>query len=77
MFWALAILLLSFTFQWKLVLTIFGIKLFMQYLVFGFSAKKLKEQDLIFALPFLEIFLILFQLVIFITNSVTKPNHWK
>lgn len=76
-FWVLATILLSFLFQWKLVLIILGGKLLIQYLVFGFSAKKLKEQDLIFALPILEVFLILFQLAIFITNSVSKPNHWK
>lgn len=75
-FWVLLTVLLSFLFQWELVLIILGIKLILQYLIFGFSAKKLGEKDVIFALPFLDIFLILFQLVIFITNSISKPNHW-
>ena len=77
LFWGLFITLISTLFSWKIVLAIFGIRLFLQYIVYGFSAKKLKETDLIFAIPFLEIFLILFQLTIFITNRFSKPNHWK
>ena len=77
LFWTLFITLICFLFQWKLVLLIFGIRIIVQYLIYGFSAKKLKETDLIFAIPFLEIFLILFQLTIFITNRFSKPNHWK
>jgi len=77
LFWALFTTLICFLYQWKLVLFIFGIRIFVQYLIYGFSAKKLKETDLIFAIPFLEIFLILFQLTIFITNRFSKPNHWK
>ncbi|PHS06346.1 MAG: glycosyl transferase family 2 [Kordia sp.] len=76
LFWFLFIVLISLLFQWKLVLLIFGIRILFQYLVYGLSAKKLKEQDLIFAIPFLELFLILFQLTIFITNRFSKPNHW-
>jgi len=76
LFWTLFIILISFLFQWELVLIIFGIRILIQYLVYGFSAKKLKEQDLILAIPFLEVFLILFQLTIFITNRFSKPTHW-
>jgi len=76
-FWTLFVILISHLFQWKLVLLIMGIRILIQYVTYGFSAKKLKEQDLIFAIPFLEIFLILFQLTIFITNRFSKPNHWK
>jgi len=76
LFWTLFIVLISTLFQWKLVLLIFGIRVLVQYIVYGFSAKKLNEQDLILAIPFLEVFLILFQLTIFITNRFSKPNHW-
>jgi glycosyltransferase involved in cell wall biosynthesis len=48
-----------------------------QYLVIGFSAKKLKESQLIFFLPFLEIGLLLIQISIFSANLISKPNHWK
>jgi glycosyltransferase involved in cell wall biosynthesis len=47
------------------------------YLIVGFSAKQLKETSLLYFLPFLELFLVLFQFVIFITNSISKPTHWK
>lgn len=50
----------------------------LNYLVIGYSAKKLKETRLIYFLPFLELFLVLFQFAIFMTNSISKPKtHWK
>jgi len=76
LFWSLFIVLISLLFQWKLVLIIFGARILVQYLIYGFSAKKLNEQDLILVIPFLDFFLILFQLTIFITNRFSKPNHW-
>ena len=76
-FWILLTVLLSFRFNWELVLMLLGAKLIIQYIIFGLSAKKLNEQNLIITLPFLEVFLILFQLIIFIANRISKPNHWK
>lgn len=46
-------------------------------LIIGFSARKLKEPQVVYFVPFLEIFLVLFQMSIFIANSISKPNHWK
>lgn len=77
LFWVLFLILICTLFQWKIVVCIFSIRILLQYIIYGLSAKKLKEQNLIFAIPFLEIVLILFQLTIFITNKVSKPNHWK
>lgn len=48
-----------------------------QFLIVGFSAQKLKETQVLFFLPFLEIMLVLFQFTIFIANSISKPTHWK
>lgn len=76
-FWILSIVLISTLFFWKFVLALILIRFIMQFLVFGFSAKKLNEIDVLFLLPFLELFLIVFQLTIFITNLVSKPNYWK
>ena len=76
-FWSLAIILLSFWFQWKFVLLIIGIRILTQLLAIGFSAKKLDSKELTIFTPFLEIFLIIFQLVIFSANLISKPNHWK
>ena len=54
-----------------------GIYFFINFIVVGFSAKKLKESQVVYFLPFLEIFLVLFQITIFIANSISKPTHWK
>lgn len=48
-----------------------------QYLIVGFSAKKLQETAILPYLPFLEIALVLLQFSIFISNYFYKPNHWK
>lgn len=77
LFWTLFIILISTLFNWEVVLSLLGFKILLQYLIFGLAAKKLKEQDLILVIPFLEFFLILFQMTIFITNMISKPNHWK
>lgn len=75
-FWILAAILLS-TFNFVFVLIPLLSYLFISFMIVGFSAKKLNEKGLIFFLPFLEIFLVLFQFVIFISNKISKPKHWK
>ncbi len=76
LFWFLGLYLL-FTSANKLsiILLIFT-RLIFQLIIFGFSAKKLKESDLILYLPFLELFLILIQLYIFIQNTISSPKKW-
>ncbi len=75
-FWFFSILLLATSFQWKTVIFLFSIRITIQYLVFGFSAKKLNERDLFLFIPFLELFLILIQMRIFIQNIISKPKTW-
>ncbi|QOD61697.1 glycosyltransferase [Polaribacter haliotis] len=75
-FFALATALF-FYYPWKIILSIVLGYYLIQFLVVGFSAKKLKEPQIIFLLPFLEIGLLLFHFSIFITNLISKPNHWK
>lgn len=77
LFWTLSILLLGLTFQWEIVIGLIVLRFLLQYLVFGKSAKKLHETDLLCLLPLLECFLIVMQLTIFISNRIAKPNHWK
>lgn len=77
LFWCLSIILIAFLFQWKIVVSLFILRILIQYVSIGFSAKKLNELDTIFILPFLDLFLVFSQLVIFISNLVSKPNHWK
>ena len=76
-FWSFGVTLLVFQYNWKLLLSLFLLRLVIQYITLGISAKKLEEKDLIFILPFLKIFLILSQLTIFINNLISKPTHWK
>lgn len=75
-FWILAIFLL-FTELWMLTLGILGIRVLLQYAVIGFSASKLKEQDTLYLLPILELFLVIIHFGIFIANLTSKPTHWK
>lgn len=77
LFWVLALVLLISNFNWQIILALFSLRVIIQYIIYGISAKKLRESDLIIFIPFLEIFLITFQLVIFINNLISKPNHWK
>ncbi|MEM6722328.1 MAG: glycosyltransferase [Bacteroidota bacterium] len=76
LFWALSIFLLC-TEMWMFALGILGIRVFIQYFIIGFSAKKLKEQDTLYLLPILEIFLVVVHFGIFIANKISKPTHWK
>ncbi|ULC60506.1 glycosyltransferase [Flaviramulus sp. BrNp1-15] len=77
LFWVLALALLITTFKWQIVCGLILFRVVLQYIIFGKSSKKLGETDLLFFLPFLEIFLITAQLTIFINNLISKPNHWK
>jgi glycosyltransferase involved in cell wall biosynthesis len=77
LFWLLAIVLLAVAFKPITVMLLIGLRFMFQYIIIGYSAKKLDEKDIILLLPLLELFLIVFQFYIFITNLVSKPIHWK
>ncbi|MDD7886690.1 glycosyltransferase [Flavivirga sp. 57AJ16] len=77
LFWIFAIVLLITTYHWHIVLSLFLLRIIFQYIIFGISSRKLKENDLLVLLPFLEVFLIIVQLTIFINNLISKPNYWK
>jgi len=75
-FWLLSIVLISFLYRWEIVLPLILIRICIQYLVIGFSAKNFNEKDLITFIPFYEISLISLQMFIFIKNLISKPSHW-
>lgn len=77
LFWILAITLLVVLYKPIVVLSLIGLRFMFQYVIMGYSAKKLGETDTILLLPFLEIFLIIFHLSIFISNLISKPTHWR
>lgn len=74
--WVLAILLLSFGFQWQTILGFLLIRIVIQYSIISTTTKKLNEKGLVLWTPFLEIFLVLTQMFIFIKNLISKPTHW-
>ncbi|MCX7550759.1 glycosyltransferase [Xanthomarina sp. F2636L] len=77
LFWNLAIALFIPLFKWEFVLALFLIRQVAQFIVYNKASEKLKEKDLLIYIPVLELFLIAFQLSIFINNLISKPKHWK
>ena len=77
LFWLLSITLLSTIHNWPIVIGLFLLRIIIQYIVLGFSSKKLKEVDVLLLLPLLEVSLIISQFAIFINNLISKPNFWK
>ncbi|MEO8515720.1 MAG: glycosyltransferase [Flavobacterium sp.] len=76
-FFILAIILLSFQFEWIIVLSVIGFRYLFTWITLGFSAGKLKEKDVMYWFPIIEIVLIFTQLNVFITNIFSKPVYWK
>lgn len=77
LFILLPIVLLAFQFQWIAVVSIIGFRYLFAWLSMGFAAGKLKEKDVMYWFPIIEIVLIFTQLNVFITNTFSKPVHWK
>ncbi|CAC9976301.1 glycosyltransferase [Flavobacterium panici] len=76
-FFLSVIILLAFQFQWIAVVAILATRYTVVWTVIGFSAGKLKENDIKIWFPVLEIVLIVTQINIFITNIFSKPVYWK
>lgn len=77
LFIILPIILLAFQFQWIIVLSLIGFRYLFAWLSLGFAAGKLKEKDVMYWFPIIEIILIFTQLNVFITNTFSKPVQWK
>jgi hypothetical protein len=65
-----------FQFRWILVLSLIAVRYISVWVIVGFSADKLKEDDLKFWFPIIELVLIFTQINIF-TNTFSKPVNWK
>lgn len=76
-FWILSIALLISVFKLKIVLALIIVRFIVVYFNFYFSAKKLNEIDVLLYLPFLDLFLVLSQFAIFISNLTSKKQHWR
>ncbi|PWA07227.1 glycosyltransferase [Flavobacterium psychrotolerans] len=77
LFILLPIILLSFQYQWIAVLALIGFRYLFTWITLGFSSGKLKEKDVMYWFPIIEIVLVFAQLNIFLTNLFSKPVHWK
>ncbi len=76
LFW-LGIPIVLWSNYWLYALILIIIRLIVQYVIIGKAARKLDEKDLILFIPFYEIFLILSQMSIFISNTGEKKTRWK
>lgn len=77
LFLLLPIILLAFQYQWIIVLSIIGFRYIFTWITLGFSSGKLKEKDVMYWYPIIEIVLTFTQLNVFFTNIFSKPVHWK
>ena len=77
LFVLMAVILLAFQFEWIIVLSIFLVRYVVAWTVVGFSAGKLKENDIKWWFPIVEIVLIFTQANAYFTNLFSKPIHWK
>ena len=77
LFFIVPIVLLAFQYQWIIVLSLIGFRYLFTWIVLGFSAGKLKEKDVMYWYPIIEIAFLFTQLNIFVSNSFSKPVHWK
>lgn len=77
LFLILPIILLIFQFHWIIVVSLIGFRYLFSWISLGFAAGKLKEKDVMFWFPIIEIILVFTQLNIFVSNIFTKPVNWK
>ena len=77
LFIILPIVLVVFLYQWILVLSLIVFRYIFVWISLGYAASKLKEKDVMYWFPILEMTLLFTQVNIFITNRFSKPVHWK
>ena len=76
LFWFLFVVLLFVGSNSKLVLILFILKFVVQIIVFRFISNKLGDSDLIFFLPFYELFFVIFNPLLVISNFLIKRTKW-
>ncbi len=69
--------LLVLRFDWRIVVSLYSIKILIELPTLYISSKKLQETDLVWFFPLLEFFNTVLQPVFFFSNLVTKQKPWK
>lgn len=77
LFVVLAIFLLAFQHEWIIVTSLIVGRYLFSWISLGYAANKLKEKDVIYWYPIIEIALLATHLNVFFTNMFSKPVHWK
>jgi len=76
LFWVLAFASILFL-DWKIPVALIAFRLLIQYIIIGKGLLRLKEKSVIYFLPVYELFLVLAQMSIFISNKTSKTSRWK
>jgi glycosyltransferase involved in cell wall biosynthesis len=76
LFFTSFVLLLIFGASWIVVLSLFGLRLLSQLVIFGNAAKKLNEKKLLLISPLFEILLLITDLFIWLMLLFTRKNKW-
>lgn len=61
---------------WTLI-SLFILRIFSQLFIYKRVMNKLSEKNLLLLIPFYEIFFMIFNPLILILNTISKPNKWK
>ncbi len=77
LFYMLLIALLILRFEWKLLLSLYAGMLLLRLPIVYSCSKRLKENDLLWSFPLLEIVHIVLQPLFYIANVFTKQKTWK
>lgn len=77
LFIVLAVILLSLQVNWMIVAPIVAFRYLISWLVLGYSAARLKEKDVLYWYPVIELVLIFTHIQVFFINLFSKPVHWK
>lgn len=77
LFLVLALFLLAFQHEWIIVTSLIAGRYLFSWISLGYAANKLKEKDVMYWYPIIEIALLVTHLNVFFTNMFSKPVHWK
>jgi cellulose synthase/poly-beta-1,6-N-acetylglucosamine synthase-like glycosyltransferase len=77
LFFVSLIALLILHYEWRIVLSLYVLKLLVELPVLYSASKKLHEKDLLWFFPLFEFFVAFLQPVFFFSNLVTKQKPWK